>query len=101
MPSSSTFCRRHPVGSQAGCGDHAERPLAADKEAGQVGSRGRAWPGSVAGERARLHDCPVSEDDLEAGDDVLDLSVARVEYWPAPRQAIHPPTVASSTDWGQ
>ena len=25
----------------------------------------------------------------------------RVEYWPAPRHAIHPPTVEMSIDWGQ
>ena len=63
--------RRQRVDAEAGLGDDAERPLAADEELGQV--RPGGGPRALA---LGVHDAAVGQHHLEADDHVLDLPVA-------------------------
>ena len=68
---SALLGRREGMDAEAGLGDDAERPLAADEELGQV--RTRRGPGSLA---LGVHDTTVGQHHFEADDHVLDLPVA-------------------------
>ena len=58
------------MGAQPDAGDDAERALGAEEEAAEVGTGGRGRGDAGADDRA------VGQDDLQPGDEVVDLAVA-------------------------
>ena len=81
--------------AEPGRGNHPQGALAAQEHLGEAGA------GRRAGAAPSVVTTVPSASTTSSPTTRSSILPYRVEYWPAPRHATHPPTVEMSIDWGQ